>query len=1057
MNRRELILGFIKANLKILTDEILPEALYRKKKREYFVERFANSKQGIPRDNEIAGELMWYLIRINAIRTEEDVLKFLLMGVLAGRIGDPQVYLDFVRTKKERPAVIDFTVAKKADFIESVREQIRQEVVSDNTFVQVIDIEEAIKNKIVEYESLPSVVDSRDYTEPIPQSNEIQTETFQYWWQQLNLSKDPFPVTEGLRRIDPSSYEAVVVKTPLFQRYLDTLKGAIEEIFKNTIFFGEFGSGKTTLFEYFSKAFSSAGIESLYVPLFPEKDLETTKIVFKEKMIQELSSILGTSEFEASSSSLESTENTLVHLIRKLLQQKKPKGLVVFIDDLHKRTAGLPVALDFLSYLQVFTYELVRRVSFDNLAFYVAGAREWEQIIRTQPRYSGSLARRESIPDITEEEAWVMLNKRLEAFYPNPEVKRAVDRVFVSQVYRDLKTNKLEPTFRNFIQRLVEEFKIGNFKVLTSDPVHIPPETLAKVKTMFEENGIVKERFQNLLQEKIQSQENRVRALRLLLSIYLKRGIKEDNYEDNPFYLQALARNRLIVKAKLNNEEFAWEACSELKERASAIATNFSFSLEDYLLKIYGMSPTRRRFSNEEIQELKNFIEICGDEDKASLADVLKLHQEILETQDTYTLTCTKLELAGKCKRSLETLTDFFVNDIESSTREEITKQGLSFWGDFWYSPEEISKFQELLANEDECERRIWYVVSIYRQAFNVLLGFISKEYRSLDSVHIDSFGLENNEIVQLVQARDFWTKGSADRSLSILYNSVQSSLRNFIQNCLTILYGDLPSRIKHLSLDMQTKVKEAMSNRQISSGSAIHEFSLLSFEDLGNLITDRDGMAESSLWEHVFSKVFQPLVREEIAAYFKKLSTLRNEYNEDSSGETKLDLRDLIFTSVDLTRGMNLAYSQLIQEGLHVEMASGEVKLYMSFDGLRDKSQLIPILFRSDELQQIIARLSGESIRLDDQRMIQEYFSASYRDSLAYLSLIVREVDDPLKIPVKFKVENVRGTKIYLKRILKFSGTKPPRLFLSHSSKDSAFARALAGDSERLWHSSLV
>jgi DNA replication protein DnaC len=477
MDRHELLTGFIRENLAVLTQPTLPPKLYKTNKHDYFVTRHADSRQGVPRDTEIANEVVWFLIRHGQVKTKEDLERFLSRGLLAEKVFDPQVFYEFLDINKPAEPLIDFKKIRQTEFLDSIREQIRNELRKEMTLDRVIDIEKEIQRKLAEYEALPSVIDAKEYALPAKPPEEADTEENLEWWQRLHLTSDPFPATEGLFKIKPESYDAVVVKTKIFQKYIKYMETTPAEIFKNTIFFGEFGSGKTTLFQYLRKALETHKIYSVYVHLSFEKDFQSLKIVFKEKLVTELRSLIGDDEL-ARRQEFGDVDVALTGLMNRLDQKLKPRGLVVFIDDLNKSREGYPVALEFLSYLQVFTYEMAEKITLENIGFYVAGALEWEPTVRTQPRYSGSLARPEIIPDITEEEAWMMLNKRLEAYYPNPELKREVDRGFVSQVYRDLKTNKLELTFRRFIRRLVAEFKASNFKVLVSDPVHIPPETL---------------------------------------------------------------------------------------------------------------------------------------------------------------------------------------------------------------------------------------------------------------------------------------------------------------------------------------------------------------------------------------------------------------------------------------------------------------------------------------------------------------------------------------------------------------------------------------------------
>lgn len=1055
LDRRELMTGFIRENLDLLTSSPFPLALYKRKKHEYFLERYVSSKQGVPRDSEVASETVWFLLKRHQVQTRDQLDNLLSKGLMGQKVVDPRVFYEFIQSRKDTEPIIDFKKTRDADFVVSMRERIKEELRKEMSLDKIANIEEAIQRKLAEYEALPSVVDAQEFSEPVILPTEVEADTYLPWWQQLNLTADPFPTVEGLHRISEQAYEQIIVKTPIFQKYLSYLQVAPEEILKNTIYFGEFGSGKTSLFEYLKRALFASQIHSIYVQLYSEKDLQSLKLVFKQKMIEELRGILVSTNGATLSVHSDDIDATLLALLNQFYESRKPRGLVVFIDDLHKNREDFPVSLEFLSYLQIFTSEIIRRTKMQNIAFYVAGALDWEPLIRTQPRYSGSLARRETIPDITEEEAAAMLNKRLQAFYPNPEVKREIDRSFISQVYRDLRINGLPLTFRSFIQRIVDEFKIGNFRVLTSDPVHISPQILERIREILEANTVLKEKMRTLLYEGgIQSAENRIICVRLLIEIFLKKMIHEEGYQDRLFHLQRLARARIIVKAKHDKNYFSWVVCPELLERHRVISADFSLSLEDYLLKLYGPAASPRKglkFANEEIAQIGAFIEKCDSEGRALLEQSLALHSRILDIQETYQLSTTGEELINSCKKSLELLTEFYVRNIERISEPEEAIPGLEFWKTYWYSPGEVAQFLNLIADEAESKQRIWYVCGIYRQAYNAVFNFTAGEYQSRSFVHISSSGLDNTDVKQLVDARDAWSSGSYDSCSLLLYNLAQSKLRTLVQNILTLLYGDLPSRLRHVDPNSCATIQAFLSARPMVPGRPIHEFSHLSLEEIAQVITDAMEKAEVQNWDHCFSKIFHPLTRDEFVAYVNKLNELKNNTGKDNgsgSGPTSLILRELIVATLDTLRKANAAYVQILKDGLYYTMVEGNVRLYFSLDGLRDKSDLVMIPLRPDLVQALESRLTTGPIPLSDQAYVQEFYATPYRECLAYLALVVSEKASALGISTRYKIVKARGSTVFTKKIFaKFAGEKPPRVFLCHASKDIVFCRTLAQD----------
>ncbi len=1050
MDRHELIIGFIRNNLNILINEEDLLSLYKKKKHNYFMVEKAKSKQGMPRDSEIANELVWYLIKTNVVTTKGDLAKYLQFPFLKSNVIDTSTYYDAIKLKTQSTPNIDFSKLKKADYLEALKDQIREELKYEEKFSNFQDIDAEIKSKIEEYNSLPSVVDSEDFPEPEPEKpvNDLG-DVDEVWWKQLNLTGNPFPKTEGLLAVKPEYFDNIVTKTKLFRRYLSYIKNTPEEVFKNTIFFGEFGSGKTSLFEFLGRGFSSIEIETVYVQLYSETDFQSLVISFKEKIMDELSERLGFGPGEVGSNSNGNLDQTLRFLINSFFEKFKPKGLVIFVDDLHKSLGGTPMALEFLSWIQIFTSEILRKTHLHNLSFYVAGARDWKTIVSTQPRYSGSLARRETLEDVTEEDAWDMLNKRLEAFYPNPEVKRVVDRSFVSQVYRDLQTNKLALTFRSFIQRIEGEFDLGNFRALTSDPVHIPKETIAKIKASIESVSLLRKRFDILLNENMVNDENRIKSLRLLLTIYQKRKVREEDYLEDIFYLQALNKAGLIQKYREDRNNFSWVVNRLLIERSKVIAKEFSLSLDDYLLKVYSLSERKKERESEEIGIISKLKDATNKLGKEILTKVVKLHKEISTIIDTFNYEYSPEKLAKNCVESLEILTSFYLSFVEHFESDEARSVKLSFWVDYWYAPEEISRMLDMINDQNEVSNRIWHFSSLYRGAFIKLIQFIQKEYFSLSAIDLGVSSLENNVAEELVKSRDFWKAGSYEQSIIALYEIVQLSFRNFVQNSFTLLYGDMPSRLKQVGEELREKINDRMSIRHAPGAVPLNEFLFLSLDEIGELIVGKSDDETSPIWDHFFSKIFDKYDKSQFRSYFILLKNLRNTVTEDYHlhSENYLDLRSVISASADIIKNLDKAYLDIIHKGVCTETLDGDTNLYVSLDGLRDKYTLKYVHFDVSKIKLLVQKLLMNNVRLGDQAMIENYFSLPYREFFCYLGLLVSEKKNSLNITDRFETINVKGSRIKVRKIFKFGGKRTPKILISHSSVDQEFAMNLAKD----------
>lgn len=185
--------------------------------------------------------------------------------------------------QKSTLTVIEPKKLVEAEVRDRLRKEIRAEVIEDETK----EISEAIERRKEEYNLLPSVLDQEEFQEPVNEILNIQEE-YVPWWKRLSLSGDPFPNQEGLQRISDELYDKVVIKTQIFEKYMVWTKEFSEELFKDTIFFGYFGSGKTTLFDYLKKPLMNEKIFALRIQLFAESAFQALLTKFYKKLYERL-------------------------------------------------------------------------------------------------------------------------------------------------------------------------------------------------------------------------------------------------------------------------------------------------------------------------------------------------------------------------------------------------------------------------------------------------------------------------------------------------------------------------------------------------------------------------------------------------------------------------------------------------------------------------------------------------------------------------------------------------------------------------------------------------
>ena len=1023
MDRIEALNLFVKSNFKLLLSKDFRHELFKRAKLDFFLD--GHKKVGVPKNQEIAERAVHYLIRNGVITDKNKLSQVLSLPFFAKCIRNREPFEELVSLEKSTIIVVEPKRLSEARFRDRIRKELKEEIIEEKTQ----EIEEAIRRKKEEYLLVPSILDISDFEEPAIELEPQPEEQFVPWWKHLKLSGDPFPTQEGLARIADDLYEKVVYKTPIFEKYMVLTGESPEELFKNTIFFGEFGSGKTTLFDYLRKPLMNTRIFTVYIQLYAESTFQALLGKFRKKLFDglcQLHELLYESSPERWLRSSDFQEN-VISLLKKFTADENILGIIVIIDDLHKNFDEFDIAMKFVNNLQIFKAELLRKIPKINIGFLIAGSADWERIIKNDPKFSGSYIRHETMPSVTQQAADEMLNRRLSAFATNPDAIRTIDLGFVKRIYRGLQNNKLPVTFRSFIRATLDQFERGNFSILTIDPVHISKETLAEIRETLEWNKILKKKIDNLLYGGgIQREENRKKTLDLLVYIYLQKGISDDSkiFQDNKFSLQRLARSGLIQKARLPTG-FKWVVCTELDEINRKIVKHYNLSIEDYLTKIYISPITRVRArkvekTSEELKMIDSLIGLLTNREARKLAKASRdKHAKIIHEIDRHERKAESKDIVLECAMSLALLTKAIARFLGLQV---VHKDDLSFlrefWKEFWFSPGEVAEFinqahgcVELGQNE-----RIWYSCLVYRDAYSALLNFFADEVDKSRYMMIPLAGLSNDEIERFHEIRNLWARNAYFEVADLTTRFVEKKLRPFLFNLFTLLYGDREARLSHL--DKTTKqyiLQNIRKDQEKGLGVSKNEFEQVNRGNYKNfMISSYDRGVGRHNWIHVFRQVFSPLTENDLKDFldtFAEFNIATSHVKQSALGaEQQTRIMNYILRAIDITKKINQTYVALIEKYLYVVETHGPTlfQLFFSLNNLEDKDSLTPILVKPTNANRIadqLLRQSSVSIDLEDTQFIESYFSISYREFMAILARTI------MQLPIEAKKTGLRVT----------------------------------------------
>ena len=1020
MDKREAIHLFLKRYSGFFGQDPFPWHIFRKIKRDFFTDY---AKIPIPKDSEIAGELLEGMITNAQITKEEDLGQRLKLPFLKERIRNTDYYYERLRIKSQRlKPLLNVTSLEEAREREEIREELKSELKEEIIKQKESEIQkwdERISRKTEEYLSVPSILGGEDYPIPdVSDKEDLDRESiFVPWWDKLGLKEDPFRELEGLSRINRSLYDQIVCKTEIFVKYESMAANARKELLRNTVVYGEFGSGKTTFFDYMNPLLYECKIFPIYIQLGGEFEVRELIYEFRKRVsieLQRLHSVFA-GERVSSTDSLDN-EQAITDLMKKLTY-RGAKGFVIFIDDLHK--GELEKAMGFMSYLQVLSSQLRRTTDLD-IGFFVAGSTDWQEVIATTPKFSGSIDRQERMPPLNMDVAYEAISKRLKAFAKNPENPRQLDRSLIERIYKRLQYDRQEITFRRTMREVVNEFDAGHFDGVSANPIKIAPNTLKEIRSLLERDSVVNNQLHGILTSpKNLTVGQKRRCFELLARTYLSDGIPESEIrETDVSFLQQLERSGLLVKV-LKDTILVWKVSRELYEANKRIIQCYNLSLEDYLLKAYAdeipetrPKPKPRR---EEVDNLEMMLTLMERGlSQTLLNDAKNRHLKIIESQEKHLdLREEPAVMIGECTGSLARLTGaYMVYEGVHRPLATATLSVLSFWRDFWWSPESVRQFIRAVVTDLENRRKIALVGTLYREAFTQIFNFFKSEYENSKQYHIPVGNLKNGEIELLHECRGLWRDNKYPEVADRLVKAVEGKLRTFLYDVFTILYGDYQHRKKWLDKDTKSYIEKNV-QKDISAGfsPSRNEFQQLNRGQYRNIMTGIQGSSEGRRnWNCIFSAVFNRWSEKDLDDYldtFAEFNIRVDHAKGDSIGIAEQDyVYDFMQKSTRFLTNINQVYLRLLTS----ECFRYTTSSCFSLNHFEDSESVTPIEFLKDEMQRVIEVLQEKNrlkIPLDNQEYVEGFFGLEYRKVYALLALLHQGTEDQ-STKTKFRLQLV-------------------------------------------------
>jgi hypothetical protein len=612
MNKEQAIEQFVRENYKLLLNKMLSQQKFKQSFNERYGKQFHKvdpkevvvslvtflKKSGVPGEN-----IRKYIDTLPIFRSISSNVENQLYRIADGK--DQAVGLD--------PEDVD--IIKRFDAVEAVK-RLHVKEIEIEANKELEDYYKRIQELREEYDSLPSVLDQEDIPEP---PFDPQFEETQQWWERFYLKTNPFPFgADGLAKIDESLYEEILVKTTPFQDILSALKKDPDCLFHTGfLLVGDYGYGKTTFIDYLNYYLIQKNI--LPIRITPSKSFPDSSgyeddfhINLRDKLQDELLKISNESISDLKDLGI---VGQIKQLIRHV-QSHRRDGIVIFLDDYHKRQSGFKDVYEFLGLQQILKNNLTRAGL--NVGFIVSGTPEWHRHLSNDGQMRGFLDNRPIVlPIITPELVCEVFNQRIKA-YCFDESPRRIRAEFVKRMFKVVEGHA---GFRDYLTEIISQLSNNNLSIIDT-PMEIDSLTLANIRSSLERDESLRNSFQKLTQSsKFQSytKEQIAKCLVLLIQTSIHDGLTENDklFEENKYYFKLLDEASLIQKRKRtvadDMNSFEWVIHSRLQKAIDLIKDRYRLSINDYLLKLYAWKgyssqPVETEDQPSEISEFKRFF-----------------------------------------------------------------------------------------------------------------------------------------------------------------------------------------------------------------------------------------------------------------------------------------------------------------------------------------------------------------------------------------------------------------------------------------------------------------
>lgn len=939
---------FITENILFLLSKTDKTETIRMKKKEFFHSHSLKSSDSFTL-KELAFETIRYLMGTNKIKSEADLRKFkenslflseytsendvqALEGLLSPLQSDILTPDDLkklsqgalLKEKSEEMLIEARKIVEQE--IDSERKKAMEQVQLEREHLEEMraDLEKR-KEEVIRMESLldalPATIDTEDYVSSEEEKPKI-TSRSTIWWERLGLSGDPFPTKLGLDLIPEAKYDAIVVTTEIFSRYLRLIEGQPRSLFGKTILIsGQFGAGKSTFLQYIAHRIAEKQIIPFKLFLEPVGEIDILRQSFYSELYNTISRAMkqrGLADPRPHGVFLDKI--AIGEALSDLMIESKVEGFIIMIDGLHKAESTLETSLEFVKQLQNI-HEYLNGIDL-KVGIFITISPLWFRRVTQNPSYGGSYYQIDEVPNINFEDAFLLLRKRIKA-YANPEVPIFIDKEAIGYAFQRLSSGPggTGITFRDFIDYVLPRLEKGAFKEVGIS-VSVDVEDLRKIDKLLRAS-VIKDAYLQYLELAKDKKKTKRACLVVLRKIHKKYYLGEKDYEfqvnRGAFYT---LRNSHLIQKTNTGGDVGWALSSDFMAALEdlndegyppvAVFQAFSTSISDLTIKKDTMIDPLL----ENAQDFLAKYESEWPELVTYVKDFINSHKTIIESYSSVDRSGLICEDSSQALSKLIQCVQIILGNSQSP--EEWVR---STWLDIPISPTIISVLkQESLADTDPDE---YY--QRYHQSIKAMFVTLTKLLQVNRIINFLASKNGKEELRVLFKAGSYLEDGNLEKAIEEINSSIEKRIRTVFHLAFSLNFGS--NYVTSLPKSAQDRI-QTVENRGIQPLKRSLDQNLfyhLSRSEYANIVS------ESRNWNLIMNKIFSPKSREEVVKALQLTFGLddRKQHRDrpDYFRKTREEIRQAIVNAdwilYNLAQGLRLSlkpngFSQIKQEGFN-------------------------------------------------------------------------------------------------------------------------------------------